>query len=103
MSTRQASVDSVTGSRWRALTLPLATLAVFALGVAVLLAFSPLNEMPDTYCQTVLSPPGDDVCSEVVSRRWQWIAVVLAVAGIAAVLAVLVRHRYGRARCRADA
>lgn len=84
--------------RLHALVLPLATLSLFLVGLAVLLSFSPLNEMPDTYCQTVLHPPSGSGCSDVLSRRWHWIAVVLVSAAVFAALAVFTLRRAGRLR-----
>ena len=84
--------------RLHAFVLPLATLSVFLVGLAALLSFSPLNEMPDTYCQTVLHPPSGSGCSDVLSRRWHWIAVVLGPAAVLAALAVFTRRRAGPLR-----
>ena len=78
--------------RWRAASAPLLAVAVIAVGVAVLLAVSPLNEMPDTYCQSALRPPGHGVCSHVVARRWHWIVVVLVVAAVLGVVGLLLRR-----------
>lgn len=60
-----------------ALALPLLALAVLSTAVAVLLTLSPLNGLPDTYCQTVLSPPAGVGCSPVISHRWHLIALAL--------------------------
>jgi hypothetical protein len=84
----------VRGVRWqRAAYLPLATLAVFGVAVAVLLARSPLNEMPDTYCETVLQSPVGG-CAAVAARRWRWIAWVLGFAVVLAAAAVVVGRRW---------
>jgi hypothetical protein len=76
-----------------ALFAPLVTLILFAVALAVLLALSPLWELPDTYCQTVLRPPKGDGCAQVTSRRWHWIVVVLFGAAVLTVVAVLARRR----------
>ncbi|HZC73689.1 MAG TPA: hypothetical protein VE442_23560 [Jatrophihabitans sp.] len=80
--------------RWLRVAFPLlATLSGLFLGVAVLLALSPLNELPDTACQTVLDPPHGAGCSDIISRRWHWIAWILVAAVVLAVLAALARRR----------
>lgn len=62
------------------LFLPLMALAVLGAAIAVLLVFSPLWGLPDTYCQTVLSRPVGGGCSRIVAHRWMLIAVALALA-----------------------
>lgn len=84
--------------RWRAVVVPLAVLAFFCVCLAVLLVFSPLNETPDTYCQTVTRPPAGEGCSPVTARRWRWIWWVLALAAVLAVSAWLARRRHGGRR-----
>ena len=62
-------------------------------GAAVVLS---VKRDPDTYCQTVLHPPSGSGCSDVLSRRWHWIAVVLVSAAVFAALAVFTLRRAGR-------
>lgn len=79
----------------RAAALPLAVLALTGMGLMVLLALSPLNEMPDTYCQTALRPAVGAGCSEVTERRWRWIVCVAAVVAALAVGAWRTRRGVG--------
>ena len=71
-------------------------LALFGAGLATLLLLSPLNETPDTYCQTALRPASVDPCSDAVTRRWQWIGWVAAAAIVLAVLAWWLHRRSDR-------
>jgi hypothetical protein len=83
----------------RALFVALTSLALFAVAVAVLLAFTPLNELPDTYCQSVAHAPiGGDGCTDVLARRRHWIAVMAVIALVLAAGAVTARRLRGRRR-----
>lgn len=68
--------------------LPLLALASTSLLVGVLLAVTPLNELPDTYCQRLVSPPGGSGCDAVTARRLHWVIVVAVVALLAIALTV---------------
>lgn len=91
-------LSTVCGVRWqRAAYLPLATLAVFGIAVAFLLARSPLNEMPDTYCETVFDPASGG-CTAVVARRLRWIGWVVGLSVLLAVASAVVGRRWGPRR-----
>jgi hypothetical protein len=81
--------------------LPLLALGSTALLVGVLLAVTPLNETPDTYCERLTSPPVGSGCDAVTTRRLHWVIVAAVVALLAIALTVAAaRSRVAAARPR---
>ena len=78
----------------------LLTVVVFCAALECLLIFTPLWELPDTYCQTAVNPPAGDGCSVVTTRRWHWIIVVALLAIALLGLALVVRRKRHEVRRR---
>ncbi len=76
--------------RWPA---PLVALGLGALALAVLLAITPLWELPDTFCQYVVDPPSGAGCQDVQARRQHWIAWVLVAAFVVFLTARMIARR----------